>query len=932
MEVLILARKSSLGKAGRRGGKKKPEPATLSLRETSWREKAGAGLLRLVLLLTVLLALAAPYREGIFRTPDFLVLHGYCFALFTLWSLARLLRRESDLIGKPVLYCLLALAFFYLLALFGAVDRRAGLGELLKVLNYLAVFIVAADLGRRYGLCAGLGDYPVRRAAGFEREGTPAGVSGATILLHALLAAALVMTIVSLGTAAGAWEIARVYVNGRLWTTIGYANAAAAYLSAAAFLAVALALGSGRPSRRALYHAAAALFLATTVLTLSRGTWLMLPFLALVMILAASGEQRGRLIPSLLLVAIVGAGGGFLFDRALRAETAGVFWGLLVLVPVLAGALTFPIDTLPKMERRPRSILLVAGVVLVFGAAILGGGAVVRRLGAPLQLSGSDAKVKPHLEQVLDRAVGGITYTLSLEVDARPETPANGEGMEQKAEPEQAWRLLVRSGGADYALTNILDHRGSLTAGWQEQEFVFTAPADSRRLELRLYAGEAGTTVTVQNVFLRGADSEARLRFIWHRLLPETFYRRIFSFGDRVAAVLRLDHYRIAGKMIRDYPVFGAGGGGWKALYLTYQDRPYWTSEVHSHYLQLWVEAGFLALLSFLGVWFFTLRDFFRRNHSRSATGEPAAVRAYRLAAFIPALTIAVHSGIDYDLSLGAMNIFLFILLGVGASLGAPGEEDGRIPKKRARGQKQAGPSTQSRWFGLAGLFLGLGLTIFSQSLLSSYNLRGEAAQRAAENKIPETLVLLRQAARRDPWQGESYFMLGMVYHQVADQVAAEDPEAAAELLLEGLDLARRAQKLAPYDAAYNFHYGQLLLQCGDEAEGLAYIDRLVELNPLVKDHYGRLAEVRLELADYYQKLGDEQKAAGYLAQILPLEEKMAAFHGKAAGLDYYLGRALYLLEEPVRSRSYLERVPKEDPHYREAQETIAQIAAQEAE
>ncbi len=925
-EVFTLVRKPASGKGA--GGTKPGTAPALSRKALPPAEKIGSGLLLAVLVLTVALALAAPFREGIFRPADLLIWHGFTFALFGAWWAARLLRRESGFTGLPPLCCLLVMALCYGLAIFGAVDRRAAVGELLKVLNCLALFMLAADLGRRRGPAAA-----ATEDGRGEAGGTAAGVSWAAVLLHALLAAALLMTLGSLGAATGVLKTARVYVDGRLWTTLGYANAAAAYLGAAAFLALALGLGAERVRRRAFYNAAAALFLTAAVLTLSRGTWLLWPVLAAVMLLAAGAANRARLLSFLLLVALTGVGTGLFLDRALRAEAVLAAWGLIALAPAAAAALTFPLETFLGLERRRRTIILAAGAALVLIATGLGAGVVARRLGAPLHLSGSDdARGRPYLDQVIDRAGGGVAYTLSLEVNAGPEAASGGAAPEIKPEtgpkPVQAWRLLVRSGGADYALTTVLDHHGGPTAGWQEQRFTFTAPADSRRLEIRVYGGEAGTAVTARHGLLEGGGQKTRLDFTWNRLLPEAFYRRIFSFGDRVAAVLRLDHYRLAWRMIGDRPLLGAGGGGWKALYLTYQDRPYWTSEVHCHYLQLWVEAGLFALLAYLGLWFFVLRDFWR--FSRAGDGGAAAARTHRLAAFISAVTIGVHSAIDYDLSLGAVNIFLFILLGVGAGLGAKEADRGRAGGRSRRRRKAGAPGTAWR-FGLAGLLAAAILTALSWSLFCSYRLRGEAAARAAENRIPETVALLRQAARWDPWQGESYFMLAMVYTQVADRTAAKDPEAAAGLLLEGLELARRAQEMAPYDAAANYLYGQLLLRCGFEEEGLAYMDRLIELNPLVKDHYARLAQARLDLAAYYLEAGEEERAAVYLRQIPGLAEKMSTFHGEAALLDYYRGRAFFLLGETGPARLHLERVRETDEHYREAQDLLAQMATSEA-
>jgi O-antigen ligase len=57
---------------------------------------------------------------------------------------------------------------------------------------------------------------------------------------------------------------------------------------------------------------------------------------------------------------------------------------------------------------------------------------------------------------------------------------------------------------------------------------------------------------------------------------------------------------RCAVEIVKDHPIIGAGAGGWEALYRQYQNYSYWTTETHSHFLQVWVETGTLVV-SILG-------------------------------------------------------------------------------------------------------------------------------------------------------------------------------------------------------------------------------------------------------------------------------------------------------------------------------------------
>ena len=64
----------------------------------------------------------------------------------------------------------------------------------------------------------------------------------------------------------------------------------------------------------------------------------------------------------------------------------------------------------------------------------------------------------------------------------------------------------------------------------------------------------------------------------------------------------RMSFNNWAWEIIKDYPVNGTGAGGWAALYHQYQDNNAITTEVHNHYLQTWIEAGTIGILSLMFV------------------------------------------------------------------------------------------------------------------------------------------------------------------------------------------------------------------------------------------------------------------------------------------------------------------------------------------
>ena len=113
-------------------------------------------------------------------------------------------------------------------------------------------------------------------------------------------------------------------------------------------------------------------------------------------------------------------------------------------------------------------------------------------------------------------------------------------------------------------------------------------------------------------------------------------------------------------RMIRDFPVFGVGLGGWPEIFPRYESAPwspYYFREVHNDYLQYAAETGLVGILAL--VWFCSLIAAKGRAALRrlSATERPLFI-ALGLAVAV----MALHELVDFCLRIPA-NAFLLTLL-----------------------------------------------------------------------------------------------------------------------------------------------------------------------------------------------------------------------------------------------------------------------------
>ncbi len=147
--------------------------------------------------------------------------------------------------------------------------------------------------------------------------------------------------------------------------------------------------------------------------------------------------------------------------------------------------------------------------------------------------------------------------------------------------------------------------------------------------------------------------------------LPEDIRLRVESINSETRSVyLRNTFYEDAIKIANDYPWFGAGGGGWSALYYSYQSYPYKSTQAHNFYMQYLVEAGWvgLAILFILVIYVLVLFIRYVTSSHQNEFDED------RLIFPLFSLIILGHSFIDFDMSFVYLSSIVFLTLGISVS------------------------------------------------------------------------------------------------------------------------------------------------------------------------------------------------------------------------------------------------------------------------
>ncbi|OMD81309.1 polymerase [Paenibacillus odorifer] len=263
-------------------------------------------------------------------------------------------------------------------------------------------------------------------------------------------------------------------------------------------------------------------------------------------------------------------------------------------------------------------------------------------------------------------------------------------------------------------------------------------------------------------------------------ILPDNMETRLENINFQQHSVLeRITFYKDALKVVKDYPILGAGGGGWASLYEHYQNNPYTSRQVHNFFLQFLIEVGIVGFLIFMSfilyIFYKYIRGYVKRDKNEFENG---------FFYLIIALSILVHSLLDFNMSYAFMGILVFIGLAGMASV--------MDSKPLRKNWNKAG----IRFGYLAMLSLGtLFLVFLSISYIGSSNSALKAKQlRSYSTSYEELRAPLIETLNKRPSHPESTIYLSALDQQVFSQTQQE------QFLDEAYSVLTRALKDEPYN------------------------------------------------------------------------------------------------------------------------------------
>lgn len=411
-------------------------------------------------------------------------------------------------------------------------------------------------------------------------------------------------------------------------------------------------------------------------------------------------------------------------------------------------------------------------------------------------------------------------------------------------------------------------------------------------------------------VLLTGAGYGATNYDAALEMMPDVVERRIERIDfDETGLGTRGELMSAAWDITTDRPILGAGGGGWESLYHQYMERDYWATEVHSHLFQVGVETGLPGMIAFVGIW---IALFYQFGYVLIKKGAEGKEYAQLSGIFVGAVALGGHSILDFNLSLGAVAIYLWALFGLVNYfyLYCVEEETESVSQRKSSGSggvlERINPGV-NRYFPYVSGVVALGFLVYSLVLNSGFNEAQVARAKAEAGQVEEALERYDSALSKDRLNHELNYELASVYRQVHNHTGESQYREKA------ITHAKRAVDLNPYYHPNLRQSGVLLLEMGQLEDGLELLEKSYQYHPHGENGFMAYAEGLIAVAERIIQ-DDEDGVKGaraeveeYLERLIELREEYLEYHSEDSSFDLKVLKAYLYLEEYEPALEFME-------------------------
>lgn len=815
-----------------------------------------------LILYSIIITLPLLFRGGYFEYETLPILIGLNI-VFSIWLILQSRDRDFKIFKSPIEILFVGIVILYSLSLLYGVNKRDSLLEFSKYFSYFAILIMTTNLSKEKHLERGI--------------------------LITVVLGGLLVSLVGIGSAVGTWDYNGAITGSRLSSTFQYPNTLAAYVGAVYFLALALLINENNRLFKLIWGFIMGTLIFTFALTFSRAMWLILPISLLFFFVILPNSRKLESILYMIGSIAISVPASFLFTRGMP-EPNTKMWMFYLLASMGTGILVYIISLLEDKYRNIaiKKLLIVLSIICIITVAA---GFYLISVTTEITLSNdTDNNVLSSLTRNISNIESSSNYELSLSYIGENTVGAPYLGraiiynINNKGETKQ---LFVE---------NITE------AGDNTLVIPFTTEADSLGIRVAFQNYYSDTLITIKESNVTDLENNKVIKNIPlnYKYIPENIISRISSISTGESSfTARILFNKDGLEIIKDYPILGTGGGGWETLYQSYQSSPYFTTLAHNYFIQLWIEVGILGLIFILGILFlltmFSIRTY---RHLLEDTNSKVLI----VGMYITIFTMLLHALIDFDMSMSAYAIVLWVT--VGLLIAKLDFEDCKIIKYT---DKLKFLKSKSLSYITVAISLVLVFTMGSMVLSNIYAEKGVEASEI--DKIGNVMLNFEKAVKYDKLEPTSKLNLANTYMSLYS--ATEDIEYAKK----AIELMDKYIELSEYSSVANANAGNFYLSIGEIDKGLEHLEKSVEMQPLRTENYIQKADGYFAVFNHYFSIGEDTLARRALMEGLKVKEQIVEVNSRSlkplqekVDLVYKIGELQYFYDNIDNLQDLMDR------------------------
>jgi len=660
-------------------------------------------------------------------------------------------------------------------------------------------------------------------------------------ILNGIVLSIFVGAAATIVIASGLWKAGGVIVNNTIYGLYQYTNTTAAILGAGIFLCFGLLLESKRPFMAVCYQIALVSMLSVFILTISRGAYLILAIMGLVYFLIVGLTQKLQLLMN-GIISLISA--GLLVFSYYKYHTGAVILMYFLIAAVLASILQYLYFT--KIKTKVLGISNVYGkYVYIAVIAVVAIISFVMLFKEPVNFAVDTNSSK---SRVVDNLAADTEYILRYEAAASSQDADN-------------YGVSISSQNSRYEYVELAKDTGRTGAESTAKELKFKTNQDTQVIYIYFQnIAQKDNITSFKNVQIYDAAGNLVDSLDQFKFIPRQIAERIENFSLKTGYNDARFIYASDGfKIFKDYPLFGAGAGGWKNLYRGYQSYPYNTTETHNFYIQYAIEVGILGLLGLVLVFILVAKGFISAAFKNK---DHLSISVY-----MGLFMLLIHASMDIDLSLAAPAYLLWAIIGC-ISVSASGK---RIESKH-------------RGYIFAGIIIITAFLIFNNaSTYAGMHYGNRAAKEISELQKSKDFKNLEQAEKYLK-KAIELDKLNSAYRADYAQLLNSRAKSMGDtrIWVEVEKNIKEIQRYEPHNYDYLGVIVNILLQNSKFKEAADLVDKAIADQPLSISMYELKIDANYAVADMYFKNNNKADSIYFLDNMIEVEQELEEAQGRS--------------------------------------------------